>query len=124
MDNNNNISFEDLTGTSPSSQAPKKQNNGFAIASMVLGIISVLCCCIDYVSIVIAVIAIVFFAVDRKTNGKSSGMAIAGLVLGIFGIASGVLSIFSSIILNNAFPELESIYNSMFESLYGETGVF
>ena len=124
MDNNNNISFEDLTGTSPSPQAPKKQTNGFAIASMVLGIISVLCCCINYISIVIAVIAVVFFVVDRKTNGKSNGMAIAGLVLGIFGIASGVLSIFSSLILNNAFPELESIYNSVFESLYGETGAF
>ena len=124
MDNNNNISFEDLTGTSPRPQAPQKQNNGFAIASMVLGIISVLCCCINYVSIVIAVIAVVFFVVDRKTNGKSNGMAIAGLVLGIFGIASGVLSIFSSLILNNAFPELESIYNSVFESLYGETGAF
>ena len=71
MDNNNNISFEDLTGTSPRPQAPQKQTNGFAIASMVLGIISVLCCCIGYISIILGILAIVFFAIDRKTNGKS-----------------------------------------------------
>lgn len=122
MDNNNNISFEDLTGTSPRPQAPQKQTNGFAIASMVLGIISVLCCCIGYISIILGILAIVFFAIDRKTNGKSNGMAIAGLILGIFGILMGVLAIVSSI--SGFMNEYESIYSSVFESLYGETGAF
>ena len=121
---NNNISFEDLTGKRPDPQVPKKHSKGFAIASMVLGILSVMCCCFEYFSIVMAIVAVVFFAVDRRTNGKSNGMAIAGLVLGIFGIVLSVFSILSTILFKDFYEQYSSIYSSMLDDFYGETREF
>ena len=75
--------------------AQKKPQNGYAIASLVLGIVSVLCCCcccfVDILGLILmgvsAVLAIVFAFLSKKnTNGKMDGKAIAGLVLGIVAI--------------------------------------
>lgn len=61
------------------------ENKGFSIASMVLGIISIVLFCIWYLSIPCAILAIIFGIVGMKKGAK--GMAIAGLVLGIIAIA-------------------------------------
>lgn len=61
------------------------ENKGFSIASMVLGIISIVLFCIWYLSIPCAILAIIFGVVGMKKGGK--GMAIAGLVLGIIAVA-------------------------------------
>lgn len=61
------------------------ENKGFSIASMVLGIISIVLFCIWYLSIPCAILAIIFGIVGMKKGGK--GMAIAGLVLGIIAVA-------------------------------------
>lgn len=75
--------------------AQKKPQNGYAIASLVLGIVSVLCCCcccfVDILGLILmgvaAILAIVFAFLSKKnTNGKMDGKAIAGLVLGIVAI--------------------------------------
>ena len=51
--------------------------NGLAIASMVLGIISLVLWCISIISIPCAIIALVFGILSIKKKGK--GMAIAGI---------------------------------------------
>ena len=61
----------------------KKRYKGFGIASMILGIVSVICCCLDGVAIIFAILAIVFSAIRMKV--KADGFAIAGLVTGIIG---------------------------------------
>ena len=75
--------------------AQKKPQNGYAIASLVLGIVSVLCCCCccfaNTLGLILmgvaAILAIVFAFLSKKnTNGKMDGKAIAGLVLGIVAI--------------------------------------
>ena len=75
--------------------AQKKPQNGYAIASLVLGIVSVLCCCcccfVDILGLILmgvaAILAIVFAFLSKKnTNGKMDGKAIAGLDLGIVAI--------------------------------------
>ena len=65
----------------------EQQNGGkgLSIAAMVLGIVSVVLCCIWYLSIPCAILAIVFGIIGKKRDGR--GMAIAGLVLGIIAIA-------------------------------------
>lgn len=65
-----------------SAQAEKK---GLSIASMVLGIVGLVCCCIWYIAIPCSILAIIFGILGKKKGGK--GMAIAGLVLGIIAIA-------------------------------------
>lgn len=61
------------------------EKKGLSIASMVLGIIGLVCCCIWYISIPCSILAIIFGIIGKKKGGK--GMAIAGLVLGIIAIA-------------------------------------
>ena len=72
----------------------KKPQNGYAIASLVLGILSVVtccCCCVETLGLILtgvsAVLAIVFAFLSKKnTDGKMDAKAIAGLILGIVGI--------------------------------------
>lgn len=61
------------------------EKKGFSIASLVLGIVSIVLCCIWYISIPSAIMAIIFGILGKKQGGK--GMATAGLVLGIIGVA-------------------------------------
>lgn len=76
----------------------RSKNRGFAIASMILGIISIVCCCIYYIGLAAAVLAIVFAVISRVRMGYFDGFAIAGLITGIigavFGIAMLVVEIF------------------------------
>lgn len=62
-----------------------KQQKGLSIASMVLGIVSIVFYCFWFISIPCSILAIIFGVVGMKKGGK--GMAIAGLVCGIIGIA-------------------------------------
>ncbi len=66
--------------------------NGFGIASLVLGIVSLACFCFG-LNIVLAILAIVFGAIHisrhKKVGGK--GFGIAGTVMGIISIVLGVV---------------------------------
>lgn len=73
---------------SPYPQQPHKQpGKGFAIAGMILGIISFLC-----TPIVTGVLGIIFGGV-AKSKGYRGGMATAGIVCGILGIIGWILMI-------------------------------
>lgn len=58
---------------------------GFSIASLVLGIVSVVFCYNWFVTIVCGALAIIFGINGKQKNGK--GMAKAGIILGIVGIS-------------------------------------
>ena len=83
-------------------ESSKKPKRTFSIAALVLGIISVagccLCCCISFfalpVMFVCGILAIVFAILSKKENEnkKMSGMAIAGLILGVVGIVLVIVS--------------------------------
>jgi hypothetical protein len=63
----------------------QRESTGMAIASLVLGIVSVCIFCFWYVSVPCAILAIIFGAVQSSREGK--GMATAGIVLGIVSIS-------------------------------------
>lgn len=65
------------------------ESKGLSIASMVLGIVSLVMLCLWYVSIPCAILAIIFAIVGRKKGGK--GMAATGLILGIIALAIDVV---------------------------------
>ena len=81
----------------------KSQKNNFAVASLVLGIVSVTaccCCCLETIGLILtgisAVLAIVFsFLAPKNSEGKTAGKAIAGLVLGIVGIGMLLMLLFA-----------------------------
>ena len=64
-----------------------------AIASLVCGILSLVCCCLSWFSFVLAVAAIVLGIITlvKKYDGK--GMAIAGLVTAGIGIVIFIICI-------------------------------
>ena len=72
-------------GQEPYQQPAKGNGNGFAIAGFVLSLVSILACCLYYVAIPCAVLAIIFSVLGRKSAYR--GLAIAGIVIGIVGLA-------------------------------------
>ncbi len=58
---------------------------GMAIASMVLGIVSIVLSCSWYIGLISGILAIILGIVYNKKNMRS-GMATAGIVCGILGI--------------------------------------
>ena len=90
----------------------KPKNDGFAIASLVLGIASLLCC-----GAIASILSVIFGAISinksRQLNKKSSGMAIAGLILGIFSIV--MLIVFFA---SGAYAEfINGFYEGFYEGL-------
>lgn len=66
--------------------------NGMAVASLVLGIIAVCCCCVPGLSLVLGILAIVFSILSRKNPAKG-GLKTAGLILGIIAAVLAIVSI-------------------------------
>ncbi len=68
-------------------------NIGFAIASLVCGIISLLCCCLGLFSAVLAIAAIVLGIITLCFKYDGKGMAIAGIATGGVAIVIVVISL-------------------------------
>ena len=99
---------------------PNGEGKGFAITSLVLGIVSLVLFCIPYLAILCAIAAIVFGVIGLKKAGK--GMAIAGLILGIVALILYVFVILGSIalvgmsasVLEDSLKELETLNTTMY----------
>jgi len=99
----------------PTGFVPQPPPKGMAVASLVLGIVGVVLGCSYYFGIPLGALAIIFAVLHKKKYG-GSGMATAGLVLGIITAVFAVLGI----ILQAEFEKfLEEFQNSM-----GTTGLF
>lgn len=89
---NNNNPFN-----TPNYYAPPGKTPGynFSVASVCCGIVSLLCCWfIGIPSIVLGILAIVFYFKSKKLdNNQANGMAVGGLVCGIIGLILGVLTL-------------------------------
>ena len=71
---------------------PVKQYSGGSIACLVLGIISVVCCCTFLGGLGCGIAAIIVYATEQK-KGEKNGMLTAGLILGIVGASLAVISL-------------------------------
>lgn len=72
------------TGYYASSESIQVQggNVGLSVASMVCGILSILCCCFTFFGFVLAVAAIILGVICLKNHYEGKGMAIAGIICG------------------------------------------
>ncbi len=69
---------------------------GLAVASMVLGICAlVLACCVPYLPIIFALLAVILGGISLAKKMGGTGMAVAGLVCGIIGLIPAVIVIIS-----------------------------
>jgi len=86
MDENENkeeIIIEETTINETNTEV--KKNSGLSIASMVLGIVALVCVCSWLVSTVCGVLAVIFGAIELKKAKQP--MAKAGLIMGIIALA-------------------------------------
>lgn len=106
MDNNNmmNEGFETPVYQQPVYAEPEQKSNTKAILALVFGILSILMsCCCPYLGIALAIAAIILAVVSKDDNyGKMSGMAIAGMICGIFSVILFVISI--ALVLTGVVP--------------------
>ncbi len=70
----------------------RPESNGYAIASLILGVVSLVLCCCCPVSIVTSILAIVFAILSRQGQ-PMNGKALGGMICGIVSIAITVVSI-------------------------------
>ncbi len=74
----------------PVGGAPQSEGKGMAIASMVLGIVSVALCLYWFLSIPAGIVAIVLGVLARR-KGVGAGMALAGIITGAVGFVFGLV---------------------------------
>ncbi|MBO5373656.1 MAG: DUF4190 domain-containing protein [Lachnospiraceae bacterium] len=71
-------------------------SKGMAIASMILGIVSLVLSCVWYVSLITGIVSIVLAVMYNKKNGKC-GMTTAGIVCSVIGMILAVVLIVLSV---------------------------
>ena len=101
----------------------RRKSMGWSCASMIAGILSIICCCLGYTGVIFGIAAVVLSLYSRKKLGYFDGMAVAGIVLGIFGFVFGA----AMIIMSYTLPEevREELYRSFkeaFEAAEDSTG--
>ena len=95
---------------------PKPKTLGWSVASMVVGILSVVCCCFGYTGVIFGIGAIILSIVARKTLGYFEGMSIAGLVLGIFGLVFGAAIVWNTIFNSEFIDYMNKYYEEFYNS--------
>ena len=83
----------------------KQSSNVKAIVSLCLSILSIICCCVWYISFVMGVVSVVLGIMAlREENAPQKDLAIAGIVVGSVGtvlaISSAVLYLISLLKVN------------------------
>ena len=86
---------------------------GLGIASMVMGIVSILCCCFLGAPIILAVLALIFSIL--RMSSKPDGFSIAGLVTGIIGVIFNALMLV--VVFSGDFEMTLEELESMLESI-------
>ena len=73
-------------------------NTGMSIASLVCGILSILCCCTGWFGLILASVALVLGIISVKNNYSGRELAIAGIITGGCGIVLAlVMLIFAAL---------------------------
>ena len=97
----------------------KSESEGFGIASMILGIITVLlfCTCISWITGILAVI----FGILQLVKGNKKGMAVVGLITGGIGFAASIilyiLIFFTGL---GSYSSYNDIYDHIYDDIYDD----
>lgn len=99
------------------SQSTEKAS-GFAIAGMVCGILSIVCCCVWYVSAILAVLGLVFSIMTIVKNMPGRGFATAGIICAAIGLILAIVMVVFALSVNQGLSsmdpnELRSLIESM-----------
>lgn len=99
------------TYNAPYNNQPPRQNSGLSIASLVLGIVGIVACCIPIIGIPVNVTGLILGIVGMKKGGR--GMAIAGIILCsiflVLTIANSALGVYINMNYRDAYDFLDSL---------------
>lgn len=109
---------ENVTNNNATANQPQKDKKGFSIAALVLGIVAIVLCCVWYISIPCAILAIVFGAIGLKSSKR--GMSISGIVTGISGMIISICIIWMLVVFGFALGITESIKDIIDDSNYSD----
>ncbi len=109
--------------------APMNDGKGLSVTALVMGILGIIGGFIPvvcYFTTLCAILGLIFGVIGRKKSkliyGKASGIATAGLVLGIIGVAFAVIGLICSVIcaaaICSAANEAGELANMMGNSYY------
>ena len=97
----------------PYRNTPPEEPSGLAIASLVLGIISLVLSC-GYINIVTGIISIILGAIHLAKHKTRRGMAIAGIVCSIISIVLLVILVAIGLAFLSSSPDIMNMYGDMF----------
>ncbi|MCM1063899.1 MAG: DUF4190 domain-containing protein [Eubacterium sp.] len=95
---------------------------GFIIASMVCGVLSVTACCTGILSLPLGALGILFALLTYRKGKKMNGSALTGIVLSTMGIVTGVsILVYSFRTLPDMMrdPMFRSQMDAIMEQMYG-----
>lgn len=102
----------------PYNNQPEKKN-GLGIASMVLGILSLLlACCCYYLGIILGIASIILGILSMRKQEATKGFAIAGIITGGLGLVFAIVIIIIQISMVNS-----GAYEDIMTKFYNELGI-
>jgi hypothetical protein len=97
----------------------KNLTRAWSVASFVLGIFSIVCCCTCWAGLVAGILAIIFAVVSRRALGYFDGMSLSGLITAIFGVVFSLLMICMTYVYMKS-PEFVMLYEEIMKKLIVE----
>ena len=101
-----------------SGRAPQR-HSGFAVASMVCGIIAMAVCCTGVLGIPAGALSILFAVLSKRKGQRLSPLSLSGILLSVFGILLGLMTTVYSFYMVIHDPATRAQVDAVFESLYG-----
>ena len=103
----------------PPQQPQPKDNGGFAVASFVIGLVGLLLnfCCVPYLTPILGILSLVFGFVSIRSSKK--GMAIAGIILGVFTIILAIFVFAGAAALFGYDIDFEAFVDQLLYSIFG-----
>ena len=86
----------------------------WSVLSLSLGILSIICCCYGWLGLILSSLSVAFAIVSRITLKYFDGLALAGFIIGIFGMVFSLTVLVSMIIVGT------EEFNSIKERFFGE----
>lgn len=103
----------DMPPVLPKQGDPAK--NWMGITGMVLGILSILLCCLWYLSLIFGLGGLIFGILGMKSQQR--GMSVAGIVTGAIGLLLGLFILIFYVAISNS-PSYNHWYNEFYDDFF------
>ena len=72
---------------------PAQGGKGLSIAAMICGILSIVCCCVGWLSIILAIVAVVLGIIAMVKGASGKALALTGLICGGVGLILAIIAL-------------------------------